>query len=49
MADATRVKHWLETGQGLPVAKATIVAAGKTRKPGKVASARAIATSAPRL
>ena len=49
MADATRVKHWLETGQGLPVAKATIVAAGKTRKPGKVTAARAVATSAPRL
>ena len=37
LADAARVKHWLETGQGLPVAKATISAAGKTRKPtGKV-------------
>ncbi len=40
MADATRVKHWLETGQGLPVAKAALAAAGKTRKPGKVTTVR---------
>jgi hypothetical protein len=40
MADATRVKHWLETGQGLPVAKAALAAAGKTRKPGKATTVR---------
>ena len=45
MGDAKRVKHWLETGQGLPVAKATIAAAGKTRKPGK-SSARPVAAVA---
>jgi D-alanyl-D-alanine endopeptidase (penicillin-binding protein 7) len=44
LADATRVKHWLVTGQSLPVAKATIVAAGKTRKPGK-AGTRAVSTA----
>jgi D-alanyl-D-alanine endopeptidase (penicillin-binding protein 7) len=49
MADATRVKHWLETGQGLPVATATIAAAGKARKPGKLTSTRVSGTFAPRL
>jgi D-alanyl-D-alanine endopeptidase (penicillin-binding protein 7) len=49
MADATRVKHWLETGQGLPVAKATLAAAGKARKPGKVTSTRVSGSFAPRL
>jgi D-alanyl-D-alanine endopeptidase (penicillin-binding protein 7) len=49
MADATRVKHWLETGQGLPVAKATIAAAGKARKPGKVTATRVSGSFAPRL
>jgi D-alanyl-D-alanine endopeptidase (penicillin-binding protein 7) len=44
LGDATRVKHWLETGKALPVAKATFAAAGKTRKPGK-ATARAVATA----
>jgi D-alanyl-D-alanine endopeptidase (penicillin-binding protein 7) len=49
MADATRVKHWLETGQGLPVAKATIAAAGKARKPGRVTATRVSGSFAPRL
>ncbi|HVJ74229.1 MAG TPA: D-alanyl-D-alanine endopeptidase [Casimicrobiaceae bacterium] len=44
LADATRVKHWLETGQPLPVAKATLAAAGKTRKPGRT-SARPVSTA----
>ena len=47
LGDATRVKHWLETGQALPVAKATFAAAGKARKPGK-ASARAVSTASVR-
>lgn len=44
LADATRVKHWLETGQPLPVAKATLAAAGKTRKPGRT-NARPVSTA----
>ena len=44
LADATRVKHWLETGQPLPVAKATLAAAGKTRKPGRT-TARPVSTA----
>jgi D-alanyl-D-alanine endopeptidase (penicillin-binding protein 7) len=35
LADATRVKQWLETGKPVPVAKAALAAASKARKPGK--------------
>ena len=48
LADAARVKHWLETGKGLPVAKATIAAAGKARKPAGKLTTKTVASSAPR-
>ena len=48
LADAARVKHWLETGQGLPVAKATFAAAGKARKPGGKLTTRTVAASSRR-
>ena len=48
LADAARVKHWIETGEGLPVAKATLAAAGKARKPAGKLSLKTVATSAPR-
>lgn len=38
LGDATRVKHWIETGKSLPVAKAAVAAAGKARKPVKATS-----------
>ncbi|MEO8487921.1 MAG: D-alanyl-D-alanine endopeptidase [Betaproteobacteria bacterium] len=44
IGDATRVKHWLETGQSLPAAKATLAAAAKVRKPGR-ATARTVSTA----
>lgn len=44
LGDATRVKHWLETGQALPVARAAFAAASKVRKPVR-ATARAVPTS----
>jgi len=35
LGDAQRVKHWLETGQALPVARTTVTAARKAGKPGR--------------
>ena len=49
LGDAQRVKHWLETGQPLPVARAALATASKTRKPVSTkASARVSGTLLPR-
>ncbi len=45
LADATRVKQWLETGKTTPVARAALSAASKARKPVKATSASASARS----
>ena len=44
LGDATRVKQWIETGRTMPVAKAAISAASKTRKPAS-ATTRAVSSS----
>lgn len=52
LADATRVKQWLETGRAAPVARTTISAASKARKPGKTPTSTAASSArrgAPRL
>jgi D-alanyl-D-alanine endopeptidase (penicillin-binding protein 7) len=41
LADATRVKHWLETGKALPVASTALKAAKQARKPAKATPVRA--------
>lgn len=40
LADATRVKQWLETGKSTPVAGAALAAAAKVRKPVKASTTR---------
>jgi D-alanyl-D-alanine endopeptidase (penicillin-binding protein 7) len=46
LADATRVKQWLETGKALPVAGAALSAAAKVRKPVKASTTRSSGRSA---
>jgi D-alanyl-D-alanine endopeptidase (penicillin-binding protein 7) len=48
LGDATRVKQWIETGKGMPVAKAAISAASKARKPASAPSVRAVSTASRR-
>ena len=44
LGDATRVKQWIETGKAMPVARATMAAASKTRKPSS-APTKAVSSS----
>ena len=45
LADATRVKTWLETGKSTPVARAALKAASKAKKPTKATKATATVSS----